>query len=458
MRVLIFLVGIRGAGKTSLLGKVTEALVLRPSTQRQPRYTGENEYHFEKEWDEANFAWSIDIGTTKYGMRKDELEKIQRVGITVFDPASLERFLSSDFGTKVELVTVGLDTISSLDEQHARVGQEKERVLDQASFNSQRKIVRNCDVVLTGNADLVAEAVNEIAFLLGGRGGIISGESIRKLMAAGTLLENGDSHQVETASYDLRLQNKYWCQGKYHDLTDSNPTMEIPPYSFVIVTAVEQALTPRFLVGAFDIRVSLFISGVILSNGPQVDPGYRGALLCILYNASGRKVCLSMNEHFATIQYQTTALNAEGYNAQYQNKKTFQDFVNANIATSPGGQIKEELLTLDQKLSKDIGNIKRDWWTAMGVVLAVVLAVFAVITSNISSLIDKATQATDKSNEAVAKAELAIGKLEQAGERISRTIETGEAQVAKVNTAIDELKQARATSENDNTKKQRSAR
>lgn len=458
MRVLILLVGLQGAGKTTILGKVTEALVLKPSTQRKPRYIGESEYHFEIDWIPDNYAWTIDRGTSKYGMRNDELEKIQHVGITVFDPSNLEKFLSGDLGKKFELVTVGLDTIGSLEVQHARVGQEEARFLDQTSFDAQRKVVQNCDVVLAGDAEIVAAAVNEIAFLLGGRGGIISGASIRKLMAAGTLLENGDLQQVETASYDLRLQNKYWCQGKYHDLTDSNPTMEIPPYSFVIVTAVEQALTPRFLVGAFDIRVSLFISGVILSNGPQVDPGYRGALLCTLYNPSGRKVCLSKNEHFATIQYQTTALNAEGYKAQYQNKKTFQDFVNANIAISPGGQIKEELTTLDQKLSQDIGNIKKDWWTAMGVVLAVVLTVFAVIASNINSLIDKVTQATDKSNEVVAKAESAIGKLELAGEKMSRTIETGEAQVAKVNTAIDELKQTRARFENDNTKKHQSVR
>ncbi|CAB1368285.1 conserved protein of unknown function [Denitratisoma oestradiolicum] len=178
MRVLIFLVGIPGAGKTTILSKVTEALVLKPSTQRQPRYTGESEYHFEKKWNAAQFAWSIDRGTTKYGMRNDELEKIQRVGITVFDPANLENFLSGDFGTKVELVTVGLDTIGSLDEQHARVGQDKTRLLDQVSFEAQRGVVRNCDVVLTGNAETVAAAVNEIAFLLGGRGGIISGESI----------------------------------------------------------------------------------------------------------------------------------------------------------------------------------------------------------------------------------------------------------------------------------------
>ncbi|CAB1368287.1 conserved protein of unknown function [Denitratisoma oestradiolicum] len=277
-------------------------------------------------------------------------------------------------------------------------------------------------------------------------------------MNAGTLLEGGDLQKVETASYDLRLQNKYWCQGKYHDLTDNNPTMEIPPYSFVIVTAVEQAITPRFLVGTFDIRVRLFISGVILSNGPQVDPGYRGALLCILYNPSGRKVCLTRYEHFATIQYQTTALKAKGYTAQYQDKKTFEGFVDAGTAVSPGGQIKEDLATLDVTLSKKISDFKNFWWLVMAVVVASIIAVFAILATMSYSLIDKASQATEKANDVASKADAAISRLELAGEKMSRTIEAGEAQIAKMKTVIDEMQQTRGTSENDKTKKQRSVR
>lgn len=87
-----------------------------------------------------------------------------------------------------------------------------------------------------------------------------------------------------------------------------------------------------------------------------------------------------------------------------------------------------------------------------------IFVVLAILLQMSYSLIDKASQTMEKSNEAVSKAEATISRLELAEEKILRTIEAGEAQAAKVNAAIDELQQPQATSDNDNTKKHRSAR
>lgn len=281
--------------------------------------------------------------------------------------------------------------------------------MNQADFDKQRKIIKSCNVVLSGAESTIVSAVNEVIKIVGGRGGVLSGDSIRHLIEAGTLLENTDPQRVEVASYDLRLFDKYWCQGKYHSLDQNKPAMVIPPYSFALVTAMEQAVIPSFLVGSFDIRVKLFISGVVLSNGPQVDPGYRGALLCMLYNASGSEVCLNRGEHFATLQFQTTATNSKGYTAQYQGKKTFEDFVDARTSVGPGGRIHEDMKGIEASLKSDIDKFKNFWLAAMAVMFAAV----AILTALAFPIIDKSGQSVEKSNEATSKAEAAIEKLEK---------------------------------------------
>lgn len=409
MKTLLVLVGVQGAGKTTVLKGIVNALVLKPSTQRSPRFAGENEYHFETVWNSGDFAWTIQRGLHNYGMRCSELDRIDHVGITVFDPSNLQVLLSSSVPCQFEVITIGLDTITDLAEQHVRVAKDPARQIDQSTFDQQKNVVQGCDVVLSGGEKNVIAAVNEIAKVLGGRGGVLSGETIKCLIEAGTLLENVDRQRIEVASYDLRLFDKYWCQGKYHELTASSQTMIIPAYSFVLVTAVEQAIMPRFLVGTFDVRVKLFISGVSLSNGPQVDPGYRGALLCMLYNASGTPVYLNRGEHFATLQFQTTSTNSKGYTAHYQGKKTFEGFVDARTANDPGGRIREDLDNVAENLKKEIKDFKNFWWVVMAVVIAMV--VFLIQYS--FSVVDKASQAVEKSAELTAKGEAVFERIEK---------------------------------------------
>ncbi|MHC8345918.1 hypothetical protein [Pseudomonas sp. RT6P73] len=123
MRTLIVLVGVQGAGKTTLLNDLEFGTVLKPSTSRKPRNNNDKEYHFENvPWVDSDFAWTISYKGCSYGMRLSELDAIQDVGITVFQPSSLASLRASAACDNFEVVTVGLDTISSLAEQKRRVG------------------------------------------------------------------------------------------------------------------------------------------------------------------------------------------------------------------------------------------------------------------------------------------------------------------------------------------------
>jgi deoxycytidine triphosphate deaminase/predicted kinase len=433
MRKLLVLVGVQGAGKTTVLKRFSSGAVLKPSTTRPRRSPTEDEYHFEKSWNDPDYAWKIARGQHTYGMRWSELRSIEYLGMTVFDPASLQTLKASPARTEFEIVTIGLDTVSTLAEQHARVGNDKTRSMTQTDFDLQCAVVTNCDVVLKGGEDVVVAAVEELAAILAGRGGVLSGESVERLIAAGTLLGNADITQIESASYDLRIADQYWCQGKYYTLTDAAPVATIPPYSFALVQARELARLPRFIVGTFDIRVGLFFSGVILSNGPQVDPGYSGALFCMLHNASGTEVGINRGDHFATIQFQTTAINSIGYNSKHQNKKGFTDFLDGSASKKPGGQIFEHVNSIGQKLEADFKELKTLHWTVMGVAIGA-LAILAAIGV---WAVDKAVTAAEKAANAAESASTEMSKKAEAAQ--SEIAKKGEAAQKQVDEAIARL-------------------
>jgi len=358
MKRLIVLVGLQGAGKSSLIESLSGQdglIVLRPSTSRSKRPSETDEYHFETRWGKSQFEWTIERGESKYGMRCSELNRIKegQHGLTVFAPESIAELEKFKKTTLFEVVTIGLDTIDSIAAQSERVNSDASRLLtDQDEFERQRMVVQSCDVVLSGDLKTVTEGLKAVISLLVGRGGVLTKSVIERLIRAGTLLKGADTSGIQSASYDLRLSDTYWCQGKYKVLQDVNETIVIPPYSFILAQAREEAHLPRLISGNFDLTVSMFFDGLILSNGPQVDPGYHGSLFCMLYNTSDRDVTLYKGKKFASIQFFTTAQVAEGYAGQYQGKTTFQDFLDRRAADSPGGRILERLTDLKDKTEK----------------------------------------------------------------------------------------------------------
>jgi len=73
---------------------------------------------------------------------------------------------------------------------------------------------------------------------------------------------------VQGASYDLTLGDEYFNNGNIKTLNDRNPFIKMKPGEYVLVSSKEIARLPKDIAGRFDITVSLFCKGVILSNGP----------------------------------------------------------------------------------------------------------------------------------------------------------------------------------------------
>ena len=421
MSVLVVLTGVRGAGKSTLLKLLegnSSVQILQPSTDRARRLGETNEYDFRRAWQPEEMAWSIRVGDHNYGMRRSELSRVTSniVGVTVFDPGNLAVYKEKlRDNAEFEAVLVGLDTIKDLETQATRVGRDPQRVMSEATFQHELSDIRQkSDIVLSGDIEIIRKAFLSVVGLLGSRGGVLERGAIQNLIAAGALLSNADSGQVQPASYDLRLSSKkIWCRGEYMTLDDLNPIAKIPPYSFILVEAMEEARLPRFVVGRFDLKVSLFFSGIILSNGPQVDPGFSGSLFCMLFNGSDVEVGLSRHQHFATIEFCTTTRVAPGYSDHYSWKSGFEQFISSQSSISPGGNLLQRIVEGDNRVRGEVKDklegSDRNSAIAIGVIFVILIALLMFAYSTYTEL----TKAVAEARNSVIETNKMTGELKE---------------------------------------------
>jgi deoxycytidine triphosphate deaminase len=191
---------------------------------------------------------------------------------------------------------------------------------------------------------------------------------IKAMIKCGILLERADLIGVKSASYDLLLGDEYYYGGKIKKLSDSDPFLTIEPYDYAIVSCKEIACMPRDVMAKFGLTVGLFCQGIILSNGPQIDPGFRGTLFCLLFNTSNRAVHLKRGKHYATIEFNKLIEPAQPYGGQYQGSEKIIEYIPANALN---GAINE--------LKKEIESLKRESKTMQNIYLGVVGLMFAII-------------------------------------------------------------------------------
>lgn len=199
-------------------------------------------------------------------------------------------------------------------------------------------------------------------------GGGLSRKIIGLMIDCGMLLDNADKKGIKGASYDLLLGDEYYYDGRIKHLTDTSSFLTIEPYDYAIVSCKERARIPRDVIGKFGLTVGLFCQGIILSNGPQIDPGFNGTLFCLLFNTSNQAVHLKRGMHYATIEFNKLIEPAPPYEGNYQNKTKIIDYIPANALH---GAINE--------LKKEIEQLKKESKLMQNIYLAVVGIMFAIL-------------------------------------------------------------------------------
>ncbi|MFA6054167.1 MAG: hypothetical protein WC769_02210 [Thermodesulfovibrionales bacterium] len=157
--------------------------------------------------------------------------------------------------------------------------------------------------------------------------GILAHQQIITLMKLGILIYDGAERRVKGASYDLFIDKEYLRSGIE---VVSNDTFTIEPLDYIVAGASESVNLPKNICGNFDIKVSMFCKGVILSNGPQVDPGYQGRLLCLLFNTSAKEFVIEQSRgfEFSSIQFNSLSESTDvPYIGRYQRKQRIGDYI-----------------------------------------------------------------------------------------------------------------------------------
>jgi len=252
-----------------------------------------------------------------------------------------------------------------------RFSKREQREPDSSYFDrvtADRKYKNNVSYILINNDLESSKTLILTLWEYRNQGGSLPKSIITQMIMCGLLLKNAAIENIMGASYDLSLGDEYYYAGKIKKLSDEEPFLTIEPYDYAIVSCKEKACLPLDVIAKFGLSVNLFCQGVILSNGPQVDPGFRGTLFCLLFNTSNRAVHIKRGKHYATIEFNKLLEPVPEYKGQYQDKEKIIEYIPANALH---GAINE--------LKKEIEQLKNESKLMQNIYLGVVSLMFAVI-------------------------------------------------------------------------------
>jgi len=369
----IVITGTRGSGKSAIARELCKKFdnfqrVQAITTRRQREdddpniYVYLNNEKFEKLEREGKLMIKSEYKEEKYGITFEAFENVVRnnkIPVMVLTPESANRL---DTKTEVndKFLIIYLDASDKILDRRLK---DREVEISEAD-KEQREIDRNhkdemwnrieCPIYYIKNENTSIDDVVELIYYLykyQGRGGLISKKLIELMIKCGMLLENAKLENIQGASYDLRIGDEYFHKGEIKQLTEQKPFIILEAGDYALVSSKEIANFPKNIAGRFDLSVSLFCKGVILSNGPQVDPGFRGRLNCLLFNTSNKEVQLKRGEHFTTIEFIKLIDHTLPYGGKYQNKLKMQDYLPEVVKSSAINQ-----------LMQDVEELKRAKW------------------------------------------------------------------------------------------------
>lgn len=200
-------------------------------------------------------------------------------------------------------------------------------------------------------------------------GGMLSKRLISSYISHKLLiLSGGNDNCVGPSSYDLALGDEYYYGGRLYTLNEKQPFLQIDPYDYAIVSSAEIVNMPRDISGRFDISVSLFCQGIIMSNGTQVDPGFCGKLFCLLFNTSNEPVYLKRGAHFVTMEFCKLLEETEPYDGKYNYQTSIVPYIPPNALQGGINELKQEI----DKMKKENDRLQSVFLGILSLVIALI--------------------------------------------------------------------------------------
>lgn len=361
----VIITGTRCAGKSTLvsqfLTKNSIFSLVKAVTTRPPRNEEEREnYVFvtDEELAKKNLFVNIKYHEYSYGIELREIENVITAGkipVMIVSPEALNIISNKNDNNFYLSLFIDADD-SELNGRLIKRGLDSKELEQEAiQRKADRKFAyKSIYRVENSGPNFSPELCDLITTLWGFRksGGMVPRKLITALTKFGALLKDTSEENISNSSYDLALGDEYYYKGKIKYLSDKNPFMLIEPYDYAIVTSKEIANFPNDISGRFDLKVSLFCQGVILSNGTQVDPGFEGKLFCLLFNTSNSPVVLKRGQHYSTIEFNKLIAPTDGYEGIYQSKIGIINYLPTNTLQGGVNELKKEIEKLKSESTK----------------------------------------------------------------------------------------------------------
>jgi len=384
----IIIIGTSGSGKSIVVSKLCEKFDMfqrvQSTTTRKKRIDDEpgayvylSKEEFSDLEKEGKFVITSTYRGENYGIKVEDFGEVTQEGkvpVMVLTPEAANK-LDENLQMKDKFMIIFLDASDdTLNKRLKKRGEnfdavQKRRGIDR-SYKDKMWKRENCPIYCIKNEDDTSkdDIIDLIYYLYEyrNRGGLLPKKIIELMIKCGLLLENATFDNIEGASYDLRVGEEYFHKGEIKQLTEKEPFIILEPGDYALVSSEEIAKLPKDIAGRFDVSVSLFCKGVILSNGPQIDPGFRGRLYCLLFNTSNKEMQLKLGDHFATIEFIKLVDHTLPYSGKYQNKLRMKDYLPDVVKSSAINQ-----------LMQDVEELKKAKWYEK--TLPLILSIIALI-------------------------------------------------------------------------------
>lgn len=384
----IIITGTSGAGKSTIayefckkfstFQRVQAISTRKPRNDKDVEYKYLNRDGFEELEKNNKLLIKSEYRREKYGITIEDYQNVvksNKIPVLVLTPESAGQFDESHIEHESFLV-IFLDASENVLEtrltqrgviidENTRKRRDEDRKYKDKMWNRPK-----CPIYVIKNDDNVSlyEIAQLIYYIWEYRniGGLIPKRLIELMVKCGMILENADLNNIQGASYDLVLGDEYFHKGEIKELSDRNPFIKMEPGDYVVASSREIANLPKDMAGRFDITVGLFCQGVILSNGPQIDPGFRGRLFCLLFNTSNKTIELKQGNHFATVEFIKSIENTKSYSGKYQNKVRMRDYLPSMVKASAINELRE-----------DVKKLKAEHWFLK--ILPIIISIFALV-------------------------------------------------------------------------------
>ncbi len=181
------------------------------------------------------------------------------------------------------------------------------------------------------------------------------------------VLEPFNADRLEPASYDARVGTWAFSSSLKEKINLSEKgLLIIEPGEFAVMETRERITLSNRIAGQLGLRSEYAKQGLLMLSGPQIDPTFQGILKVRLVNLAPKKIALTYEDPFLTIQFFRLATPvSRPYTGPSQKQegitgKDIQDLVEMEGMTL--GQVTKTLAALAKDVSELRGSISRLSW------------------------------------------------------------------------------------------------